>query len=67
MDKAKTDTTLTPTQTEDLWRQADRLVMAQSPIAPLIERDTVVLTSARLGNFFYTTVNQLFFSQVWVR
>ncbi|WP_086657020.1 ABC transporter substrate-binding protein [Acetobacter orientalis] len=66
MDKAKTDTTLTPTQTEDLWRQADRLVMAQSPIAPLIERDTVVLTSARLGNFFYTTVNQLFFSQVWV-
>lgn len=67
MDRAKTDVTLSSAETEALWRQADRLVMEQAPAAPLIEKDTVVLTSARLGNFFYTTVNQLFFSQVWVR
>lgn len=67
MDQAKTDTSLTAQQTEDLWRKADQLVMAQAPIAPLIEKDTVMLTSPRLGHFFYTSVNQLFFSQVWVR
>lgn len=67
MDRAKTDITLTPPQTQDLWRQANQLVMEQSPIAPLIEKDTVLLTSPRLGNFFYTSVNQLFFSQVWLR
>lgn len=67
MDRAKTDVSLTLQQTEALWRQADRLVMEQAPIAPLIEKDTVLITSPRLGNFFYTTVNQVFFSQVWVQ
>lgn len=67
MDRAKTDVSLTPQQSEALWREADKLVMEQAPIAPLIEKDTVLLTSPRLGNFFYTTVNQLFFSQVWVQ
>ncbi|MCG0996568.1 ABC transporter substrate-binding protein [Acetobacter persici] len=66
MDRAKTDVSLTPQQTDDLWRQADRLLMEQAPIAPVIEKDDVIITSPRLKNFFYTQVNKLFFSQVWL-
>jgi peptide/nickel transport system substrate-binding protein len=46
--------------------EANRLIMEQAPAAPMIEKDNVVLTSARVRNFFYTEVNQILFSQVWL-
>lgn len=67
MDRAKTDTDLTTVQRNLLWQEANRLVMDLAPAAPVIEKDNVVLTSARMRNFFYTEVNQLLFSQVWLR
>ncbi|MFT8551584.1 MAG: ABC transporter substrate-binding protein [Acetobacter okinawensis] len=66
MDRAKTDTDLSSIQRNLLWQEANRLVMEQAPAAPVIEKDNVVLTSARMRNFFYTEVNQLLFSQVWL-
>ncbi|MDE7546753.1 ABC transporter substrate-binding protein [Acetobacter fabarum] len=66
MERAKTDTSLSTTQRDQLWVEANRLIMEQAPAAPMIEKDNVVLTSARVRNFFYTEVNQLLFSQVWL-
>lgn len=67
MDRARSDTSLSAEQTLDLWREADRALMRRSPIAPLIETNTVALTSARVGNFFYTHVYELLFSKIWVQ
>ena len=66
MERAKTDTSLSTVQRDQLWMEANRLIMEQAPAAPMIEKDNVVLTSARVRNFFYTEVNQLLFSQVWL-
>lgn len=66
IDQVKTDSNLTAEETETLWRTIDHMVMAQSPVSPLIEKKTVLITSPRLKNFFYTPVNQLLFSQVWL-
>ncbi|MFT9014180.1 MAG: ABC transporter substrate-binding protein [Acetobacter sp.] len=66
MDRAKTDTSLTTAQRNALWQQANMRVMALSPIAPAFETDAVILTSPRVKNFFYTPVNRLLFSQVWL-
>ncbi|MCP1241132.1 ABC transporter substrate-binding protein [Acetobacter lambici] len=66
MDRARTDTSLSAMQRDQFWVDANRLIMAQAPAAPMIEKDNVVLTSARVRNFFYTEVNQLLFSQVWL-
>lgn len=67
MDRAKTDTSLSTEQRNQLWLEANRLIMEQAAAAPVIEKDNVVLTSARVRNFFYTEVNQILFSQVWLR
>lgn len=66
MDQAKTDVSLTPQERNALWGQAQQRIMELAPMAPVIEKDNVVLTSPRLQNFFYTPVNQLLFSQVWL-
>ncbi|GAN71310.1 peptide ABC transporter substrate-binding protein [Acetobacter syzygii] len=66
MDRAKTDVSLSTEQRNQLWVEANRLIMEQAAAAPLMEKDNVVLTSTRVKNFFYTDVNQLLFSQVWL-
>lgn len=66
MDRAKTDVSLTTQQRNQLWLEANRLIMEQAAVAPAIEKNNVVLTSSRVQNFFYTEVNQLLFSQVWL-
>ncbi|MFT8417452.1 MAG: ABC transporter substrate-binding protein [Acetobacter sp.] len=66
MDRARTDTSLSTEQRNQLWQDANRQIMERAPAAPMIEKDNVVLTSARVRNFFYTEVNQLLFSQVWL-
>lgn len=67
MDKAKTDVSLSAQAQNALWQEADRRVMEQAPVAPAIEKDAVILTSPRLKNLLFTTVNQLLFSQAWVQ
>ena len=67
MDQAKTDVSLTLQERNALWGQAQQRIMELAPMAPAVEKDNVVLTSPRLQNFFYTPVNQLLFSQVWLR
>lgn len=67
IDRAKTDMTLSDAQRADLWAQADRRIAMQSPAAPMIEKYETILVSKRLGNYFYTHIFGLLFSQVWVQ
>jgi peptide/nickel transport system substrate-binding protein len=67
MDRANSDTSLTDEARNALWRQVNERVMALAPMAPAFETASVVLTSERVKHFIYTTINQVLFSQVWLR
>ncbi|MBE7210582.1 MAG: ABC transporter substrate-binding protein [Gluconacetobacter diazotrophicus] len=50
-----------------LWAQADRVLERDAPSAPLIQFRNIDVVSKRLGNFFWTDLYHMLFSQVWVQ
>jgi len=50
-----------------LWREAGEAIMKDAPGAPLIQIRYVDFVSKRVGNYFYTDLYHLLFSQVWVQ
>ena len=50
-----------------LWSEASRQIMQDSPAAPLIQMKYIDFVSKRLGNYTYTLLYHMLFSQVWVR
>ncbi|MBE7618199.1 ABC transporter substrate-binding protein [Komagataeibacter sp. FXV2] len=65
MDRARA--TVDPDAARALWMQANDLITQQSPGVPVIHMNYVDLVSKRLGNYFYTTLYHMIFSQVWVQ
>ncbi|GBQ27445.1 peptide ABC transporter substrate-binding protein [Gluconacetobacter sacchari DSM 12717] len=65
MDAAKQATD--PARAAELWARAGRIVTRDSPAAPAIRINYIDLVSSRLGNYFYTDLYHMTFSQVWVR
>ncbi|WP_367160369.1 ABC transporter substrate-binding protein [Kozakia baliensis] len=61
------EATLDPAQAATLWQQAGIRAMQASAIAPLIQMRYVDFVSKRLGNYFYTPLDHMLFSHVWVR
>jgi peptide/nickel transport system substrate-binding protein len=50
-----------------LWAEADRMLSADAPAAPLIQIKKIDVVSRRVGNYTSTNLYHMLFSQVWVQ
>ncbi|MCQ8239940.1 ABC transporter substrate-binding protein [Rhizosaccharibacter radicis] len=67
MNRAMSESLADPARGDALWAQADRMLSADAPGAPLIQIKKIDLVSKRLGHYTATNLYHMLFSQVWVR
>jgi peptide/nickel transport system substrate-binding protein len=67
MERAATTQVQDPAAATVLWQRVEQSLLAQAPVVPAYNRNTVDLVSERVGNYQYNAQWGVLLTQLWVR